>query len=125
VVSALRRALQTGSVTTTYPDVAEPASPAYRGQVQLLADRCIGDGACARVCPSEAIAVTATPDAGWTWELDDARCVFCGLCAESCPTTAILLSNEFELSVRDRGDLVARATFGRRPVSSHNGRESR
>lgn len=122
MVSALRRALQTGSVTTTYPAIAEPAPPTYRGQVQLLADRCIGDGACARVCPSEAIAVTAMPDAGWTWELDDARCVFCGLCAEACPTTAILLSNEFELSVRDRADLGARAMFEKRKESSFNGR---
>jgi hydrogenase-4 component H len=123
VVNALRRAFRADNVTTTYPDVAEPAPLSYRGQVQLLADRCIGDGACARVCPSEAIAVTAMPDAGWRWELDDARCVFCGLCAEVCPTTAILLSNEFELSVRDRDDLVAQATFERREDSSLDGRE--
>ena len=123
MVNALRRAFRADCVTTEYPDVAEPAPLTYRGLVQLLADRCIGDGACARVCPSEAITVTAMPDKGWAWELDDARCVFCGLCAEACPTTAILLSNEFELSVRDRDDLVAQATFERRKDSSLNGRE--
>ena len=77
----------------------------------LVTERCLGDAACARVCPSGAIAVTGRPDDGWTWELDDSRCVFCGLCAEACPPGAILLSNEFELAVRDRGALVTRAAF--------------
>lgn len=100
-----------GIVTTTYPDGPEPTPFAYRGQVLLLTDRCVGDGACARVCPSEAIAVTGTPGEGWLWQLDDARCVFCGLCAEVCPTDAILISHQFELAARDRADLVAHAQF--------------
>ncbi len=112
-----------GVATTSYPDVAEPAPLAYRGQVLLRTDRCSGDGACARVCPSAAIVVTDTSNGGWTWELDDARCVFCGFCAEVCPTKAIVLSNEFELSVRDRADLVVRATFAGRRNPEPNGKE--
>ena len=112
-----------GLVTTSYPDVAELAPLAYRGQVMLRTDICSGEAACARVCPSAAIAVTATTDGGWTWELDDGRCVFCGLCAEVCPTEAILLSNEFELSVRDRADLMVRATFTGRPYPEPTGKE--
>jgi hydrogenase-4 component H len=107
-----------GVVTTTYPAVPEIAPPAYRGQILLRTDHCTGDGACAGVCPSEAIVVTEEPDAGWTWQLDDARCVFCGFCAEVCPTSAILISNEFELSVRNRDDLVTRARFGALPSPS-------
>ena len=107
-----------GVVTTTYPAVPELAPPAYRGQILLRTDLCTGDGACAAVCPSEAIVVMAEADAGWTWQLDDARCVFCGLCAEVCPTSAILISNEFELSVRNRDDLVTTARFGALPYSS-------
>ena len=84
-MSVLGRSRRIGIVTTSYPEVAEPAPPAYRGQVLLVTERCLGDGACARVCPSGAIAVTGTPYEGWTWELDDSRCVFCGLCAEVCP----------------------------------------
>jgi hydrogenase-4 component H len=117
-VNVIRRGSRVGVVTSTYPAFPEPAPPAYRGQVLLRTDRCIGDGACARVCPSEAIIVTGDPEAGWTWRLDDARCVFCGLCATACPTTAIVISNEFELSVRIREDLVARARFAARPSSS-------
>jgi hydrogenase-4 component H len=112
-----------GIMTTSYPDVAELAPLAYRGQVMLRTDVCSGDGACARVCPSAAIAVTATPNGGWSWELDDGRCVFCGLCAEVCPTAAIMLSNEFELSVRDRAELMVRATFTGRASQTPNGKE--
>jgi hydrogenase-4 component H len=123
-VNVLRRVVGgAGVVTTSYPDVAEPAPLAYRGQVLLRTDLCTGEGACARVCPSAAIVVEGTLDDGWSWELDDGRCVFCGLCAEVCPTQAILLSNEFELSVRDRADLVVRATFAARPNPAPNGKE--
>jgi formate hydrogenlyase subunit 6/NADH:ubiquinone oxidoreductase subunit I len=111
VLNILRRSLWTGVVTTDYPDAPESAPPAYRGQVELSPARCVGDGACARVCPSDAIVVDHAVAGGWVWELDDARCVFCGLCAESCPTTAITLSIEFELAVRHPADLVTRVTF--------------
>ncbi|MEA2524823.1 MAG: hydrogenase-4 component [Thermomicrobiales bacterium] len=76
----------------------------------LRVDRCTGDGACARVCPSGAISVVGDGD-GWVWELTDARCVFCGLCQDVCPSQAILLSNEFEVSVRDVADLTTRVAF--------------
>ncbi len=99
-----------GVVTGGYPETPEAAPPAYRGQVLLRTDRCTGDGACARVCPSDAINVTGNGD-GWTWELTDARCVFCGLCQDACPSQAIQLSNEFELGVRDSGDLMTRVQF--------------
>jgi len=110
VLRLFRRSLRGGVVTGAYPDVPEAAPPAFRGQVLLRTDRCTGDGTCARVCPSGAIAVVRDGD-GWTWELTDARCVFCGLCQEACPSRAIELSNEFELSVRDAGDLVTRVGF--------------
>jgi formate hydrogenlyase subunit 6/NADH:ubiquinone oxidoreductase subunit I len=116
MLNLFRRGTGGGIVTTTYPDGSDPAPFAYRGQVLLLTDRCSGDGACARVCPSEAITVTGTPSEGWLWQLDDARCVFCGLCAGVCPTDAILISHQFELAARDRADLIAHARFAARPV---------
>ena len=118
----LRRSRRTGIVTTRYPDRPEPAPAAYRGQVLLRPDRCTGDGACARVCPSLAIVVECSDDGGWRWELDDARCVFCGLCAEVCPTAALALSNEFELAVRDDAELVTRVTFVPAPAGRGEGR---
>ena len=124
MVNVFRRSARIGVVTTTYPDVPEPTPPAFRGQIQLRTDRCIGDGACARVCPSEAIAVIGMPDEGWAWKLDDARCVFCGLCADACPTGAVLVSNEFELAVRNQNDLMTLATFDAHSSTSPNEEES-
>ena len=112
MLSIFRHALKMGIVTTGYPEVAEPAPEAYRGHVLLDSGRCTGDGACARVCPSNAIIVTGSED-GWVWTLDDARCVFCGLCQEVCPEQAILISNEFELATRASDDLVTTVTFVR------------
>jgi hydrogenase-4 component H len=110
VLRLFQRSLRGGVVTGAYPDAPEAVPPAFRGQVLLHTDRCTGEGACARVCPSDAIAVVHDDD-GWTWELTDARCVFCGLCQDACSSRAIELSNEFELSVRDADDLVTRVGF--------------
>jgi formate hydrogenlyase subunit 6 len=122
VLDLLLRGARTGVLTTRYPAVAEPAPPAFRGQVTLSPERCTGDGACVRVCPSAAIRVEATAAGGWTWELNDARCVFCGLCAEVCPAAALALSTEFELAVRDAADLVTRVTFVPAAPTGENGR---
>jgi hydrogenase-4 component H len=110
MLKLFQRSLRSGIVTRLYPDAPEPAPPAYRGQVTLDVERCRGDGACARVCPSGAISVARDGD-GWVWELTDARCVFCGLCQDVCPSQAIVLSNDFELAVRDPGDLTTRVAF--------------
>jgi formate hydrogenlyase subunit 6/NADH:ubiquinone oxidoreductase subunit I len=110
VLNIFRRSLKTGLVTTSYPETPEPAPPAYRGQVQLYANRCTGEGACAKVCPSAAITFEHAAG-GWSWELNDARCVFCGLCAGVCQSAAIELSNEFELAVCEPTDLVTRLSF--------------
>ncbi len=113
MLEIFRRSLKTGIVTTDYPDIPEPASPAFRGQVLIDTSRCSGSADCARVCPSAAISVLQTDKGGWTWELNDARCVFCGLCAEACLEQALQLSNDFELAVRSADDLITLVMFER------------
>jgi len=113
MLNILRRSLGTGVLTTGYPAVEEVAPPAYRGQLMLDPTRCTGDGACARVCPSQAISV-AHDDNGWGWQLDDARCVFCALCVDACPTDALQMSNEFELATHTQSDLLTCVTFRHR-----------
>ncbi len=119
MLEIFRRSLKTGVVTTGYPDIPEPAPPAYRGQVLIDTSRCSGSADCARVCPSAAISVLHTGEGGWSWELNDARCVFCGLCAEECPEQALQLSNDFELAVRSADDLITLVIFD----PSNGGRE--
>ncbi|SQI45184.1 NADH-quinone oxidoreductase subunit I [Serratia plymuthica] len=39
------------------------------------------------------------------------RCIFCARCEEVCPTTALRLSNQFELAVWRKEDLLESADF--------------
>ncbi len=49
-----------------------------------ISDECISCGACAGVCPCEAIAEGDTH-----FEIDADKCVDCGSCADGCPVEAI------------------------------------
>jgi diguanylate cyclase (GGDEF)-like protein len=55
------------------------------------AESCVGCLACARVCPTNAIAVA--PDASWVRVLDEA-CIRCGLCVPECPHGAVEVAGE-------------------------------
>ncbi len=54
-------------------------------------EACVACLACARVCPTNAIAVA--PDATWVRVLDEA-CIRCGLCVPECPHDAIQVAGE-------------------------------
>ena len=90
-----------------YPAADDRPPTAFRGQPELLAERCRGHAACAAACPSGALQVERLA-AGWDWQLDRARCVSCGLCVEACPEQAVVASGEFELAARDRPSLLSR-----------------
>lgn len=47
-------------------------------------EKCVGCGACAAVCPVEAIS-----QSGDKYTIDADTCVDCGACAGECPTEAI------------------------------------
>ncbi len=112
MLSILRRRLATGIATTRYPEVAEGPPPAFRGMPVLDDAICLGDGACAVICPTDAIRVSPTTD-GWTWRLDRAACTACGLCMEACPYAALSVSPAFELASRTRADLIETVHFSR------------
>jgi formate hydrogenlyase subunit 6 len=80
----------------------------------LIDADCRGDGACALICPTAAIRVTAAASVerdGWTWRLDRAACIACGLCVEACPHAALQISPAFELATRTRADLIETVHF--------------
>ncbi|MHA3962591.1 MAG: glycyl-radical enzyme activating protein [Candidatus Thorarchaeota archaeon SMTZ1-45] len=56
--------------------------------------KCIGDQACVRICPEDAL--TLTPDG---LKIDRERCVVCGTCEEACPTGAVKVMGKSWTSV--------------------------
>jgi NADH-quinone oxidoreductase subunit I len=77
--------------------------------------KCTGCTLCEMACPNGSIKiVTATEELAdgkkkkkldqWVYNLG--MCTFCNQCIEACPSDAIEMSNEFELSVYNRQQLV-------------------
>ncbi len=71
------------------------------------AAECERTGACARACPTGAIAVDQAPGT-ITVRLDYGKCLFCGLCVDACPSGAMTSVRFEETAVRRRSDLLLR-----------------
>src|SRR5665213_1922929 len=68
--------------------------------------------ACADVCPTRAITMRQTAEAGdgkaGRLNVDYGRCVVCQLCTEACPTEAMTPSSDWAFGAARREDLVWR-----------------
>ncbi len=86
LLAALADALQ---LSTDGVDSPVPP-PGYRGRPDVDEAACMGCGACAHVCPADAI--QPTRDAGrLTVDFRRGDCIGCGSCQDVCPTQAITL----------------------------------
>ncbi|MFH1022743.1 MAG: 4Fe-4S dicluster domain-containing protein [Planctomycetota bacterium] len=95
--------------TDPFPKGDYAPIPQYRGRPRYQGDGCIGCGACAEVCPSDAIDLVddlsdrARPVRRLTHHLD--VCLQCGQCQKYCTTEkGIRLTNEWDYVGFSRGD---------------------
>lgn len=97
--------------TILYPVEKVPIPEAFRGQVGIDDEKCIGCSRCALVCPSSCITMVAdSKDIEFKGkklvrkkrpEVKLFRCVRCGLCAQYCPSDGIRMKNVLSCSGTD------------------------
>ncbi len=87
--------------TTRFPAEAHRPEPEFRGLPRYHEADCVGCGACAQVCPPQAIIMTDDAAARRrTLTINYASCIHCGQCEEKCITgKGVRLSNDYSLSV--------------------------
>jgi NADH-quinone oxidoreductase subunit I len=103
-------------VTVQFPEEKTPTSPRYRGLHALRRypngeERCIACKLCEAVCPALAIKIEAEPRMDGSrrttlYDIDIFKCVFCGLCEEACPVDAIVLTNNQDYHLENRGENI-------------------
>ena len=98
--------------TTKFPYAPYEPIKQFRGRPRYHKDDCVGCGACAEVCPADAIDVTdeaqgTKPVRKLVQHLD--TCLQCGQCERYCPTEkGIKLSNEYDYAGFSRADFEER-----------------
>jgi ech hydrogenase subunit C len=98
IVTAIAKALG-ATLDEKEPYWATPED--FRGKHEFDGEKCIGCGACAQVCSSEAISVLE--DNGKRLiKVDYGHCSFCAFCQDECPTQAIKLTREYHLLTDNR-----------------------
>lgn len=89
--------------TTKFPAQPDTESKRYRGMPRYDKSFCVGCGACAQVCPSQAIKMSDDSlRKVRTLQVDYGSCIQCGQCQEKCITAkGIANTNFYSLAVSD------------------------
>jgi hydrogenase-4 component H len=108
IVSKLKEALicfKAGRVTLPYPFAPREPADGFHGRVVVDAEKCVGCGGCAEVCPPRCIEVSDPNPEKRVLDFLLERCTYCARCAEVCPEEAITVTKEFETATNDRQDM--------------------
>ncbi len=101
------RALFSPPYTTQFPKIPHEPPNGFRGKPQFFEADCVGCGACAEVCPGDAIQVVDPPRSKSSRKktvfrqitISYERCHFCGNCEAHCITgKGIQLTKEYDLA---------------------------
>jgi NADH-quinone oxidoreductase subunit I len=138
-LSVVARHLLRPKVTRQYPEPKDRYEMPERARNRLYVnmDDCIGCDKCARACPVNCITIdTAKAVPGenlgitsngrkkalWVtrFDIDIAKCCYCSLCVWPCPTECIVMTDVFEFSGYNRGEMIYDfATMDRQEAAVH------
>jgi formate hydrogenlyase subunit 6/NADH:ubiquinone oxidoreductase subunit I len=96
--------LRRGPVSFRLPHKHECTSSDYRGLIVNDAERCVGCGLCAYVCPTAAIEVTRSGET-YRWVYDPGKCTFCGRCLERCKPHTLSMESKLPPLYSTQGEL--------------------
>ncbi|MCX5681091.1 MAG: NADH-quinone oxidoreductase subunit NuoB [Candidatus Omnitrophica bacterium] len=99
--------MQQGFQTISFPSDAVKLPERFRGRPDIISVGCPPDcRKCQQACPTQAVYVK-----GRRLSLDLGKCLFCGACEKVCPKGSIRFSQDYQLAVRKRSDLVLSNAF--------------
>ncbi|WP_248282263.1 4Fe-4S binding protein [Mucilaginibacter robiniae] len=113
--------LNEGTNTIQFPKQQLPIPEVGRYQLDVEIDDCIVCDLCAKACPVDCInieSIKASEAIGKTsdgsvkrlyaakFDIDMAKCMYCGLCTVVCPTECITMTNQYDRSVYQLGELT-------------------
>jgi len=112
-----QKSAQTGLVTIGYPLKPEQISAQFRGAPAFDFSAWRDARPAAEACPTGAIRIQDT-EAQRMVTVDYGLCNFCGECAEAELSGAVEVTQNFELAVRERSDLILSAEYSLLPDGS-------
>jgi Ni,Fe-hydrogenase III small subunit/formate hydrogenlyase subunit 6/NADH:ubiquinone oxidoreductase subunit I len=105
----IQKTLKTGIATVPYP-AATSVSTYFRGRPEFDFERWRCPKQIEEACPTGAVHVSESDNIREV-TIDYGRCTYCGVCADQSTDGAVRMTNDFELAVTDRRDLMVKATY--------------
>lgn len=110
MLNMFRKAAQTRLVTIGYPQTPARVPENFRGAPYFDFSAWRDARPAVEACPTGAIAIRESEGRRWV-TVDYGLCIYCGQCAEADGSGAVQITQNFELAVRERGDLIVTAEY--------------